>query len=236
MKLYDAHSHLHFPENADALRALAGNSDLRVCDCAVSEKDLDDLRGAAQFSRGVILPAYGIHPLYIPRHVRDFPKEELAEFLNGAAALGEVGLDKKADTDYETQKECFEIQLDMALAFGLPAVLHCRGAWGDMLEILKARPLPRGVLVHAANCSPEIARELLPLGAVFSFGMRELGGLKGLNCAASLPVERILIESDADSDKALLEETLSTIADLKGENIDDAARIIEDNFLRFFNV
>jgi TatD DNase family protein len=235
MKLYDAHSHLHFPENSDVLAAFGGSGNVLVCDCSVSEKDFEILRDTANALNGVVYPAYGIHPLFVPKHSRDFPKSRLAAFLSVASAVGEIGLDKKAENDYESQKECFALQLDMALAFGLPAVIHCRGAWGDLLAILKEHPLPRGILIHAANCSPEIARELSRLGAVFSFGVRELGGLRGLNCAASLPVGRILIESDADSNPALLSDALAAIADLKGESFERMGNIVEENFLRFFN-
>lgn len=235
MKLYDAHSHLHFPENADILAELGKNRNVIVCDCAVSMGDMEDLRNAASLRRDIMRTAYGIHPLYIPSHGRDFPAEALKEFLADSDAVGEIGLDKKAAADFETQKACFICQLELARELNLPAVIHCRGAWRDMFEILKANPLPRGVLVHAANCSPEIVRELLPLGVVFSFGMRELGGVHGLYCASAVPIEKIMVESDADSNAGLLEETLSALALLKTETLEGMSLVVEENFLRFFD-
>ena len=235
MKLYDAHSHLHFPENADALARLSADRNVAVCDCAVAEIDFPALRDTAAVRRDIMYPAYGIHPLFLPGHARDFPELELAEYLRGASAVGEIGLDKKADAEIGVQRECLLLQLKMAEAFGLPAVLHCRGEWGRLLDSLREVAPPKGVLVHAATCSPEAARELSALGAVFSFGVRELGGLRGLNCAASLPPERILVESDADSSPEILEEALAALADLKGESFERMGAIVGENFLRFFN-
>lgn len=52
----------------------------------------------------------------------------------------------------------------------MPIVIHCRDAYGDMLEILKRNaPFKNGAVMHCYSGSLEFAKELLKLGVKFSF-------------------------------------------------------------------
>ena len=52
-------------------------------------------------------------------------------------AVGEIGLDYyRKRTPKDLQKRIFMEQLELAADLGLPVVVHCREAMGDMLEIL----------------------------------------------------------------------------------------------------
>lgn len=234
MKLYDAHSHLHFPENADSFSAFL-QSGVTACDCSAGISDMDDLREAAAACGGRLLASYGIHPWFVPSGARRFPADAVMEFLEGADAVGEIGLDRKCGSDYASQKSFFEFQLGAASDLGLPAVIHCRGAWGDLLEILGKCAPARGVLIHAAKCPPDALKTLSEMGAYFSFGMRELGSMKGLACAASAPADRILAESDGGADPGDLERVVGVLAELRNESAENMSKILEDNFLRLFS-
>ena len=233
MKFYDAHSHLHFPENKEALADFLGGQDVS-CSCSVNFDDMDELEELAQRSAGRLLPAYGIHPWCVSVSAKAFDREALAPRLNNAFAVGEIGLDKKSDSDFQSQLEWFKAQLELACDFNLPAVIHCRKAWGDLVETLKERPLKRGVLIHSASCSPEIAQELFKIGAYFSFGTRELGSIKGLQCAACVGTERIMVESDSGGSGDVLREAIVKLADLKCEHFTAMAEIVAANFREFF--
>ena len=72
-------------------------------------------------------------------------------------------------------------------------------AHAELLAILKERArcntLPR-VLLHAWNGSPELAREFLALGAIFSVGFRELSHPRAQERYARIPHDRLFPESD----------------------------------------
>lgn len=234
MKLYDAHSHLHFPENADLLEQFKGDGDIVSCDTSVSFKDMEALHELYLQMPSRIVPAYGIHPWCVPMFARKFDYEQIEEFLGEARAIGEIGLDNKCDVDFDAQVLYFNAQMDIAVERGLPVILHSIKAWRELLDILEARKLPQKFLVHAASCPLDIAKRLQDLGAMFSFGVREFGKIKGLACATNLKLENILIESDGACIRQDLEKALKMLAELRNETVESMSEIVERNFFRLF--
>lgn len=232
MKVYDAHSHLHFSENSDALAEFTRNPRVIACDCSANIDDMSDLRDVLSIRKDILKAGFGIHPWFALS--KKFPLEELSEFLPLADAIGEIGLDKKAEADFEIQREYFLKQLQISKDLNLPCVIHCRSAWGELFECLKSVELKKSFMIHAAKCSPEIVKILEMNGAVFSFGLRELGTIKGLSCLASVDLKNVLVESDGGANFDDLRKAMEIVAEVKNENFASVQSIIEENFLRFF--
>jgi len=81
----------------------------------------------------------GLHPC----SVKENYKEELS-FVSGwlqkrkFAAIGEIGLDFYWDKTYSTQQyECFHQQINWAVQFDLPVVLHTRAAMQESRDVIK---------------------------------------------------------------------------------------------------
>ena len=56
----------------------------------------------------------------------------------GAVAIGEIGLDRKNEAvDFGLQLEFFEEQLAIARETDLPAVIHCRGAFNELIQSIR---------------------------------------------------------------------------------------------------
>jgi TatD DNase family protein len=116
-------------------------------------------------------------------------------------AVGEIGLDGKIDTPaLPVQIAALEKQLELARDLDLPVILHCRGAFDELIEILE-RFSPRlpGV-VHAFSRSPELARRFLGLGLHLGIGgavTRPRAAVR--ETVAAVPLERLLLETDAPS-------------------------------------
>ena len=91
-------------------------------------------------------------------------------------------------------------QLRLAAERNLPASIHCLQAWGRMHELLRAQPRPeRGFLLHSYGGSRELVAPLAALGAYFSFPgyfMQERKA-RQRDAFAAVPLERLLIETDA---------------------------------------
>ena len=64
----------------------------------------------------------------------------LAEFEgiiqhDNCLAIGECGLDKVIEIDLELQKKVFISQLDLAVKFKKPVIIHCVKAFDELIEI-----------------------------------------------------------------------------------------------------
>jgi TatD DNase family protein len=95
--LYDSHCHLDAPEfdpdrPAVVARARAAGVHWQLVP-AVARAAWPALRAACALDDG-LLPAYGLHPMYLDQH-RDEHLDELADWLarERPAAVGECGLD-----------------------------------------------------------------------------------------------------------------------------------------------
>ena len=80
----------------------------------------------------------GLHPCY----VKDDFNEELAKVLDQLklrkfCAIGEIGIDLYWDKSFlKQQQEAFQKQVEMAINYQLPIVIHCREAFDEIFEIL----------------------------------------------------------------------------------------------------
>ncbi len=205
MMLFDAHSHLQDARlNRDVegvlKRALLAGV-WRIVSCGARVEDWSDL---LELSRkyDAIVPAFGVHPLYLDG-LRAEWKHELVRFLKAVphAGVGEIGLDFTVDGhDRALQEEVFIEQLQVAAEMGRVASIHCRGAWGRLLEILeKGTGLQAGFVVHSYSGSVESMARLTRLGGCFSFSgaITRKGNRRGIEALAAAPADRVLSETDS---------------------------------------
>ena len=167
----------------------------------------DDWRQTLKISRcrkGVVA-ALGIHPFAVPSCVDGLEAhlERLESLRECVVAVGEIGLDYSDEADEaarESQRRVFEAQMAFARCARLPVVLHIRKAWNDFFSIVNGFGWPQvdGV-VHNFTGSSETARELLKTGLHLSFSTPILNQNAGRlrNLAADVPLEKILLDSDA---------------------------------------
>ena len=118
-------------------------------------------------------------------------------------AVGETGFDLYSN-EYKAgeniQDEMFQSHLDAASHYMLPMVLHVRKAMHKIFPFTpKFKKLP-AIVFHSWSGTMGEAEALLRKGvnAYFSFGTVILKNHKeAIACAASLPAERLLFETDA---------------------------------------
>lgn len=150
-------------------------------------------------------PAYGIHPLYVERAGDDFGPQlrrhleaELVA-MHPPVAIGEIGLDFFVPgIDAVRQEAVFAEQLRIARDFDLPVLLHVRRAVDAVLKQLRRFGV-RGGIAHAFNGSRQQADEFIRLGFRLGFGgvMTSPRATRLRELAASLPLEAIVLETDA---------------------------------------
>ena len=115
-------------------------------------------------------------------------------------AVGETGLDYYWDrTAPGLQQEHFRRHIELAKAVGKPLMIHDRDAHADVLRILGEQGPPEDVVFHAFSGDEAMARACAEAGFVLSFaGVVTFTNARDLKIsAASVPQDRLLIETDA---------------------------------------
>jgi TatD DNase family protein len=211
----DTHCHLDAPEfdadrEAVVQRARDAGVGLIVIP-AVTPQTFVPARDAAHRVGGAY--ALGVHPLYV-HHVPDNALALLDEALHRwredprLVAVGEIGLDHfvpdlQDEASRALQERMYAAQLDLAVAHGLPVILHVRRSADGLLKHLRrlrdaGRPVAGGI-AHAFNGSPQQAQAFLELGFKLGFGgaMTFERALQIRRLAAELPPEALVLETDA---------------------------------------
>ena len=150
--------------------------------------------------------------------------------------------------DREKQKKYFELQMQLAKKLSLPVCVHDREAHGPCFDMVLEHPSVTGVF-HSFSGSAEMARELVKRGWYISFSgvLTFKNAARVREVAASVPLDRILIETDAPylaphpfrgklNHSGLTEYTATTLAEIKGIAPDEAAKITFDNAERLFSL
>ncbi|MEF8722694.1 MAG: TatD family hydrolase [Candidatus Accumulibacter delftensis] len=206
--LVDTHCHLAaaaFADDRDAvLAAAAAASVSAIVVPAVDVASFTAVHACCQRYPGCVA-AYGIHPLAV-QHASDADLGHLQKWLqqlpagsDRPVAIGEIGLDLFiADPALDRQEHFFIEQLKIARACDLPVLLHVRRAVDRVLKQLR-RIRVRGGIAHAFNGSRQQADEFIKLGFKLGFGgaMTYSGSTRIRRLAASLPLQAIVLETDA---------------------------------------
>ncbi len=143
----------------------------------------------------------GIHP----DDCDTFSYEEVEDYLKigdpKLVAVGEIGLDYYHNKENkDKQIDVFIQQIELARKYNLPIVIHCREAYGDMLEILKRyAPFNDQAVMHCYSGSIEFAREIMKIGILVSFtGSVTFKNAHNLHSVAkSIPIDKFFFETDS---------------------------------------
>jgi TatD DNase family protein len=164
--------------------------------------------------------AFGLHPWYIGgRSGQWFQTLEHLLTAYPQASVGEIGIDHAIDDRDDAEQEAvFLAQLEIARRLERPVSIHCRRAWGRLIELLDGfGELPRGMLIHCFGGSAEIATELVKRGGYISFSgsITRPNAKKAGPAIRAVPAARILLETDAP--------------DIMPHNVDEASCLVEED-------
>lgn len=207
---------------------------------------------AEKYPEGVYA-AVGLHPI----HVEDgFDNEQYRQLAKSkkVAAIGEIGLDYKAEyvLSKEKQKEVLQKQLALAKELNLPVILHCRMAHDELIEILNTRYKilnTRGV-VHCFIGDWQQAQAYLGMGFYLGFN----GIIFKLDLDEMIqktPLERILLETDCPyltplpavalakagrNEPIYIKYVAEKIAQIKNLSYKEVAEITSQNAQKLFKI
>lgn len=255
MQLFDTHCHIHFPdyeidpeEDIEAAKK-AGVNRLLCVGCTLKDSELA-VEMAARHEN--IWASIGIHPHEAKDYVEN--EELLQQFRELATkpkvvAIGECGLDYYYNhSSKEDQEELFRFQLTMAQEHDLPLIFHVRDAFDDFLAILSDFEGVRGV-VHSFTADTTTLDKLLNLG--FYIGLNGIMTFtkdqKQLEAAKAVPLDRLLLETDAPfltpvpyrgtiCQPKHVGDTAKFLSDLRGETLEELAAATTQNAKKLFKI
>lgn len=204
--LFDSHNHLQSDRfGRPAGELVAEMKEVGICGCvanATNEADWGAVADLAERFPGFVRAAYGIHP-WFAHTAEEGWEDRLRDRLaaDPQATVGEIGVDGWVDSpEMEVQRGVFVKQVEIAIEMERVMTVHCLKAWEPLFEIMDSmQKWPEKFLMHSFGGSIEVAERLLKKGAWFSFSGYFLQERKRkvLEVFRKLPVERILLETDA---------------------------------------
>jgi TatD DNase family protein len=215
--------------------------------------DLASSRRAVELAAALpgVYAVVGVHPHDAAGVPPDY-LEELRQLARAprVVAIGEIGLDFYRDlSPRPVQREVFVAQLYLARELGLPVVIHCREALGEVYAILRREAVGLSGVMHCFSGSWEEAKRFLALGFYLSIAgpVTFAGARRPVEVARQVPLERLLLETDAPyltpephrgkrNEPAYLVPTAQKVAAIRGICIEELAAATTANAARLFGL
>ncbi len=204
MNYWDTHTHLQDlsfgPDRGKVVENARKQGVLKLLCCATGPGDWEAVYQLALKYEGFLVPAFGVHPLYLEGLVEGW-EERLEGYLNKIpSAVGEIGLDFQVKgADAEKQEIVFQKQLELAEKYERPVSVHCRKAWEALLKIWREKGRKVKTVMHSYSGSADTLKILLKGDVFFSFSgaLTRPGHVKTHTALSAVPHERILFETDS---------------------------------------
>jgi TatD DNase family protein len=176
----------------------------------------------------------GIHPWYLKPLNAEKELLIIEEKLQdkNCFALGECGLDKVTETDFELQKIVFRKQLQLSETYKKPVIIHCVKAFCEIIEIKKEIKPTQIWILHGFHKNVQVAESLLKNGVLMSFGAAIIHSKKLQNIVSEIPLASILLETDTSG--VCIQDIYKKVAALKNIEVEILQQKIEQNFKRIF--
>ncbi len=247
--LVDGHTHLDqfAPEHFPRLLARARSANVGLLISAGTT--LESCRRTLELAEAEpdVCAGVGLHPADLTGWVDDAVAGELRRLASHPRVVewSETGLDyMPGSPEGDLQRDAFRKQIRLAREFGLPLVVHSREADEDTLRLLAEEGASEvGGAWHYFQGDLRLAERAMELGFLISLA-KPLLRLPGLQeAAASIPLDRIVIETDSypqpfkknpirRTEPWHLPQVAGKLAELKGTDIESVAAATTGNYLR----
>lgn len=184
---------------------------------------------------------------------RDFPLFEKMAREKKLIAIGETGLDAfYKHSPLELQEHFLRKYFRLAKEVKLPVIIHCREAFSDLFRIAKEEYREAGaylpLVLHCFTGNLEEALKAVDFGWYISFSgiitFKKSESLRDI--VRHLPLTSLFIETDSPylapqsvrgeiNRPRFVQETAKCIAIEMGKDLEEVARVTEENAERFFS-
>ncbi|MBC7935246.1 MAG: TatD family hydrolase [Rhizobacter sp.] len=164
------------------------------------------------------------------------------------AAIGETGLDFYWDTTYKKEQYfALEKQIELALKYKLPLVLHTRNAMQETIDVIKNyRHTELKGIFHCFGGSLHEAHQIIECGFLLGIGGVVTYKKSGLpEVVAEIDMQHIVLETDAPylspvpyrgkrNESSYMIEVAKKIAEIKNISVTEVDRITTSNAEKCF--
>jgi TatD DNase family protein len=250
----DTHTHLYAKEfDADRKQLIDKAIKNGITKFYLPNIDSESIEGMLQLEIDYPQHCFAMMGLH-PCHVNASVNEELEIVKNWLGkrkfvAIGEIGIDLYWDKTFlEQQQQAFKTQIQWALDYNYPIVIHCREAFDEIYEILCSfNKLPKAIF-HCFSGTSEQAQKIIALDN-FKLG---IGGVVTFKNAGidkvveHIDLEHLVLETDAPylapvpfrgkrNEPSYVLEIAKKIAEIKNCSINEVASITTANAQFIFN-
>lgn len=255
MKIIDTHTHLYLKEfDKDFDEVISKSIEIGVDKFlfpSIHSKYNERMINSLKKNKSLFKIMAGLHPAYVTEK-NDNEIDLVLKNLNDydCVAVGEIGIDlywKKKF--FNEQKIVFEKQIEIALDYNLPIVIHCREAFEHIYQILLkfSNKNLQGVF-HCFTGNEEQARKIIDLnfklgiGGVVTF---KNGGLDKF--LKKIDLKNIVLETDSPylsptphrgkrNESSYLVHIIDKLADIYSIESAEIASVTTNNAKELFNL
>lgn len=181
--------------------------------------------------------ALGFHPELVHQYCDQ--QILFKDLINETRFIGEIGLDyaKKSKEDIRSQTEVFGKILEWCSGKNKILSIHSRSATKKVVDMLEG--FEGTVILHWYSGSVTDLRKAITQGHYFSINHQMLQSANGKNIVGNIPVDRLLLESDAPFTQGMSEKytidfndvIYKYIADSYHQEIETVKKRIKANFM-----
>lgn len=205
--MIDTHSHLFSEEFAEdypqAIQRAKEAGVTHIFMPNIDDTSVEDMLQACDKYPGYCFPMIGYHPTSVDKDSMEKVKMMKSLLVEGHPyiGIGEVGMDLYWDKTYlSEQQQVLDEQIQWALEWDLPLIIHCREAFPQLFEVLRPyRDTSLSGIFHSFTGTAEEMDEILTyphfmvgINGVVTFKKSTLPQI-----LSSVPLERVVLETDS---------------------------------------
>ena len=257
MILTDTHTHLYLEEfDHDRDTVVKNAIQKEVGYMFLPNIDSGSIAGMLEMTDaypGHCFPMIGLHPTSVKENYRkelSVVEKELEDRRGKYVAIGEIGIDLYWSQEFESHQEsAFSFQIDLAVKYDLPVVIHTRNSFDKVAEIIEKRnnPAVRGIF-HCFGGSVKQAEKAISLGFLLGIGGIITYKNSGLQQVVEiLGLDHLVLETDSPflppvpyrgqrNESSYIPLIAQRIAEITSTPVAEVARMTTDNSLRLFKI
>jgi TatD DNase family protein len=257
MELIDSHCHIYLEEfDSDIHETIKRAQESGVSQLILPNVDsstLIRLKAACASFPEICKALIGLHPTSVNADYKNelaIVENELTQNASKYSGIGEIGIDLYWDkTFYKEQVAAFVSQMKLAKSLNLPTAIHIRNAFDETFEALDkiGETSFKGVF-HCFSGNIDQAKRAIDLGFKLGIGGTVTFKNSGIDAVVSeIDLQHIILETDSPylaptpfrgkrNEPFYLVTIAQKIADIKGMNVEDVARITTHNCKLLFGI
>ncbi len=176
----------------------------------------------------------GIHPAYIDTSTLEKEIEMISQNISNknCLALGEIGLDKLCETNFQLQLHVFERQLQLAEFHQIPVIIHSVRAYQEILQLRKKLNSRVPFIFHGFNKNEQLLKQIIAHNCFASFGKNLLYNKNLQIIFAKLSANQFFLENDASD--VSIKEIYRTAAEIRKITIEELQLQQTENWKNVF--